>query len=140
LFLSAGAQKLADRHTFNSLLDAAAFAVAKLDNPVQIARRIEAAMQQRPTRGHSLEGIPMVYLELFNGRKTLDEQMGDWGTEKRPIPISLFREDAKPPYKGASRSWRRSCDGCAVSFRSQGDDAIVVRHRQNVSVVQLGSG
>jgi hypothetical protein len=27
----------------------------------------------------------MVYLELFNGRKTLDEQMGDWGTEKRPI-------------------------------------------------------
>jgi hypothetical protein len=48
-FLNAVAQGFADRHTFNSLSDAAAFAVAKLDNLAQIARGIEAAMQQRST-------------------------------------------------------------------------------------------
>jgi hypothetical protein len=46
-FLSAVALGLADRHTFNSLGEATAFAVARLDNLAQAARRIEAAIQQR---------------------------------------------------------------------------------------------
>ena len=46
-FLNAVALGLADRHTFNSLAEAAAFAVARLDNLAQAARRIEAAIQQR---------------------------------------------------------------------------------------------
>ena len=46
-FLNAVALGLADRHTFNNLAEAAAFAVARLDNLAQAARRIEAAIQQR---------------------------------------------------------------------------------------------
>jgi hypothetical protein len=43
-FLSAVALGLADRHTFITLAEATAFAVAKLDNLAQDARRIEAAI------------------------------------------------------------------------------------------------
>jgi hypothetical protein len=46
-FLSAVALGLADRHTFNSLAEATAFAVARLDNLAQAARRIEAVVQER---------------------------------------------------------------------------------------------
>jgi hypothetical protein len=46
-FLSAVALGLADRHTFNTLAEATAFAIAKLDNLAQAARRIEVAIQQR---------------------------------------------------------------------------------------------
>jgi hypothetical protein len=46
-FLNAVALGVADRHTFNSLAEATAFAVARLDALAQAARRIEAAMQQR---------------------------------------------------------------------------------------------
>ena len=46
-FLNAVALGLADRHTFNNLAEAAAFAVARLDNLAQAARQIEAAIQQR---------------------------------------------------------------------------------------------
>jgi hypothetical protein len=46
-FLSAVALGLADRHTFNSLGEPTAFAVAKLDNLAQAARRIEAVVQER---------------------------------------------------------------------------------------------
>jgi hypothetical protein len=42
----------------------------------------------------------MVYLELFNGRKTPDEQMSDWGTEGPilgPFPFvhSTYATDIK---------------------------------------------
>jgi hypothetical protein len=46
-FLSAVALGLADRHTFDNLAEATAFAVSRLDNLAQAARRIEAAIQQR---------------------------------------------------------------------------------------------
>jgi len=63
-FLSAVALGLADRHTFNTLAEATAFAVAKLDNLAQAARRIEEAIQQRsstrPQPERHTDGLPAV--------------------------------------------------------------------------------
>ena len=60
-FLNAVALGLADRHTFNNLAEATAFAVARLDNLAQAARRIEAAIQQssamRPQPERHTDGL-----------------------------------------------------------------------------------
>jgi hypothetical protein len=63
-FLNAVALGLADRHTFNSLAEATAFAVAKLDSLAETARRIEEAIQQRsaarPQPERHTDGLPAV--------------------------------------------------------------------------------
>lgn len=77
-FLNAVALGLADRHTFTSLAEATAFAVAKLDNLAQAARRIEAVIQQRsaarPQPERHIDGL----LAAVPWKKTPDEQMSDW--------------------------------------------------------------